>query len=184
MATPNLGIPSLISPDPQPWSNADDMDGATFQAAVLPAASAWRYSEVCNVTRARLLLLAIFYNAHASTTTGQAKVRVLASNESAQPAVADDAWVEVSIRDDAEAAAAALAGAMGTGVDISAGPLRNPLTSRGLVNLVPAAVANSDKIRHPLVFDVTVYRWLCVSVQETGDTTNRGTVTLKWSVTV
>ena len=184
MATPNLGIPSLISPDPQPWSALLDMDGAAFNAAVLPASSAWKYTEVFNVTRARLLLLAVFYNAHAATTTGQARVRLLASNELAEPAVADDSWVEVSIRDDLEGTPAALAGAMGTGVDITATELRNVLTSRGLSNLVPQALANSAKIRHPLVFDVSVYRWCCVSIQETGDTTNRGTVTPKASLTV
>lgn len=182
MAKPVAGSPRALDPDPQPWVNALDSDGAAFNAAVLPASSAWKYTEAAQVTRVRRLLVAIFYNAHASTTTGQAKVRVLGSNENLEPALADDSWVELAIRYDLEATPAALAGAMGTGVDITAGSLRAPLTSAGLVNLVPAAVANSDKIRHPLVFDIEAYRWIMVAVQETGDTTNRGTVTLKWSV--
>lgn len=184
MSAPKIGNQNSITPDPGLAQSLDDSSGTgtAFSASVLPASSAWRHSEVLPVAPARFLALQVFYAAHASTTTGQAKMQVRVSNND-RPATDDsNAWTELTVRDDLLGAAAAIAGSLSPAVE-TAGPLRNPMTVRGAVYILPAAVANSDKINVGFVFDVTGWRWAQVRMQETGDTTNRGTVTLKASLT-
>lgn len=185
MAKPRCGNQNVITANPGVAESLDDKDGAAFSAAVLPASSAFRYSEVFSVRDARFLALQVFYAAHASTTTGQALVQVRVSNEEAAPAFdASLAWSELPITDDALGTAAALAASsLGTGVWETVGPLRNKQTVRGGSFMIAPAVANSDKIDIPLVLRVEAWRWCQVRVAEVGDTTNRGTVTLKASLT-
>lgn len=184
MPQPVAGKQNVITPDPGIVQSLNDKDGAAFNAAVLPASQAWLYTEIFNVSRARLLSLFFAYNAHASTTTGQAKVRIMVSNADAAPAFGDDSWYEVQLPNDTNGTAAALVGALGTGWDATTGPLRNVRSLLGGTFLLPAAVANSDKIRQSVVVDVTAFRWCIIAVQEFVDTTNRGTVSIGASLTV
>ena len=97
------------------------------------------------------------------------------------PLFSDDSWFELPMPDDLGGTPAALVGALGTGFDATAGPLRNVRQIRGTTLLLPAAVANSDKIRQAVVLEVSAYRWVMVAVQEFGDATNRGILSIKAS---
>lgn len=183
MAKPRIGETNAITPHPAPAETLLDKDGAAF-AAALPASAAYRYSEVFSVEAARLLALQVFYAAHASTTTGQPSIQVRVSNAATQPAY-DDAtsWSELCVRDDLLGTAAAIAASgLGSAWE-TVGPVRNILTSRGTIFRPSPAVANSDKIDWAGVFDVTAWRWCQIRIAETGDTTNRGTPTVKASLT-
>lgn len=182
MSQPRVGNQNSITPDPGVAVLLTDKAGVAFSASPLPASSAWLFSEVFSVSRARFLALQAFYAAHASTTAGQARLQVRVSNEDTAPAFdAAAVWSELPLPDDALQTAAGLTGTLGTWE--TAGPFRNIARIRGHVAMLPAAVANSDKIDWAAVYDVTAWRWCQIRVQETGDTTNRGTVTLKASLT-
>ncbi len=189
MTAPKIGNQNSITPDPGVEVALTDKDGAAFNASALPASAAWLYTEGFSVACARLLVLNFFYNAHASTTTGQAKVRILVSNSvggtgpNGSPLFSADEWFEVPLPNDLNGTAAALTGALGTGFDASAGPLRNVRTILGGTFLLPAAVANSDKIRQSVTIKVDGYRWVLIAVQELVDQTNRGTVSIMASLT-
>lgn len=189
MTAPKIGNQNTITPDPGISVALADKDLAAFNASPLPASAAWLYSEGFSVAAARFLTLDFLYNAHASTTTGQAKVRILFSNSAGgtgpngSPLFSADEWFEAQLPNDLNGTAAALTGALGTGFDASAGPLRNVRTILGGTFLLPAAVANSDKIRQSVVLRVDNYRWCLVAVQELVDQTNRGTVSIMASLT-
>lgn len=184
MATPKIGNQNSITPDPGEAQTLLDKAGASF-AAVLPASAAYLYSEAFNIASARFLTLQVFYTAHASSTTGQPSIQVRVSNELAVPAYdAATSWSELSVRDDALGTPAAIAASGLASAWETVGPTRNILTSRAAIFRPAPIVANSDKLDWAGVFDVTGWRWCQVRIAETGDTTNRGTVTaLKASLT-
>jgi hypothetical protein len=182
MPQPKIGNSNAITPDPGIAVALNDKDGAAFDAAVLPASSAWRYSEVIPVQAARELALQVFYAGHASTTAGQARLQVRVSNAATPPAYdATKDWSELTLRDDATGTAAALAGSLGSAWE-SAAPLRNVLRILGLSMQMPAASGASEKTDPGIVFNDAAWRFVQIRMQETGDTTNRGTVTLKASL--
>lgn len=166
------------TPGDTKWLFDDAGTSTLFGASILPASNAWRRSEIVGVAFARTMGLWVKYDAHASTTAGYPSIVVLASSEADQPAAGDDAWFELSQRDDALGTAAALAGTLPTGADFSAGPLRNVLSVRGFTIKPMAAVGNSNKIRQMVALDITQVKWIQVMASEVGDTTNRGTLSL------
>lgn len=184
MTVPKIGNQNSITPDPGEAQTLLDKAAASF-AQVLPASSAYLYSEVFSVAAARFLALQVFYTAHASTTTGQPSIQVRVSNALAAPAYdAATSWSEIAVRDDSLGTAAAIAASGLASAWETVGPVRNILTSRATIFRPSPAVANNDKIDWAGVFDVTAWRWCQVRIAETGDTTNRGTVTaLKASLT-
>lgn len=180
MTAPKIGPQNAISDNPGVRQQLYDDAGTNtlFSASALPASGAWRASEVFNIQVARSLMLEVFYNAHASTTTGYPELLVKVSNAEEAPATGDDVWNVLSLKDDLVSGTAALTGTLPTGTDFTADPLNNAQLIRGGLFRTSPAAANSAKIREPFMFNVQGWRWCQVYAHEKGDTTNIGTLFL------
>lgn len=162
--------------------------GAPFSGAagttVLPASGAWTQSEVVPVRHLRRLVVEVFYNAHASTTTGYPQLLAMLSSAPPDsttglpPAVGDDVWALTAVTDGVVTSAALTAGTIGTGSDFTVTAEFGATDYHEQVINVKKALANSDKIRARLSFDVTDALWFMVQAREIGDTTNRGILNL------
>lgn len=151
---------------------------------VLPASGAWTQSEVIAVRHLRRLVVEVFYNAHGSTTTGYPQLLAMLSSVAPDPttglgpAVGDDVWGLTAVSDGVVTAGALAAGTIGTGSDFTVSASFGACDYREQVINCKAALANSDKLRMRLSFDVTDALWFMLQAREIGDTTNRGILNL------
>lgn len=135
----------------------------------LDAAGLYKSAGIIDVEGARFLGLELGYESHAvAGTGGLPSVIVMVSGASAQPAAADESWYPL-VASDGSLTAAALLGALPANTDFAINqfaksvqyPLNLPL---------PAATANSQKVKGAATVNVTPWRWAQVLVAEAGST--------------
>ena len=169
-------VPEVYAEAAQPW----DL-GLTANA--LAASGAQTYSDILDVARWRRLTLYIDYDPHASATAGYPKIIPFGSAAEAVPAAGDDSWYSLGV-DDGAVTAAVLTGTVPSGADWSLTPEFGWRTFRGLVLRLEASDNGSDEYRVAVTLDVTPYRWIQLATSEVGDTTNAGSLIIKYSRSV
>lgn len=164
------------------WRQLFDDAGtpALFNATPLPAAGAWRRSEILSVRGARRFGLWVFADTDATGGTGSyPQIVVLGSAADTEPAIGADSWGMLPVLTGIVAATAFGAGTLPTGADYTASPTGAMDTAAPLIVQLRATALDTDKIRiGPLAYNVELVRWVHVIAAEVGDTANACTLNL------
>ena len=164
------------------WRQMYDDAGtpALFNAAVLPAAGAWKRSEILSVRGMRRFGLWVFADSDATGGTGAIpQIVVLGSAASTEPAIGADSWAMLPVLTGVITATAFSTGTIASGADYTLTPTGAMDTAAPLIVQLRAMAADTDKIRiGPLSYNVELVRWVHVIAAEVGDTTNPVTLNL------
>ena len=153
---------------------------ALFGADALPAAGAWRRSEILSVSGFRKFGLWVFADSDATSGTGALpQIVVLGSAAEAEPAIGADSWTMLPEKTGIITATAFSSGTKPSGADYTLTPTGAMDTVAPLIVQLRAMAADTDKIRvGPLSYNVELVRWVHVIAAEVGDTSNPVTLNL------
>jgi hypothetical protein len=163
------------------WRQLYDDQGtpALFNATALPAAGAWRRSELLNVSGARLFGLWISRTIDASGGTGSyPQIAVLGSAKSTEPTAIEDSWFALPVTTGTMTSVTPT-GTLPTGSDFTLAPPWSYDVGRRFLLRLEAPANDTDASREgPYMFNVSLVRWIQIIAQEAGDTTNPETLDL------
>lgn len=135
----------------------------------LDASGLYKSAGIIDVEGARVLGLELGYESHASAGSGGLpSVIILVSGAESAPAAADESWYPL-LGSDGSLTAAALLGALPAGADFVGTQFAKSVNYPLNVPL-PAATANSQKVKGAVAISVTPWRWVQVLVAEAGST--------------
>lgn len=153
-----------------------------YASKVLEAAGAWDRSSIIDVSGARWLTLIIDYTAHASAAGGYPEIVPMRAFTAVAPAAGDATWRCFSDRDVLADSSAALTGTLPAGTDFTAGPAFSVVKMRDLLLSIAASTAGSQRKQMTVKLDVGDARFVQLMAHEKGDTTNIGTLNVKFVV--
>lgn len=171
-----------VTPVAHKGSNTTIFDSTAVTGAQTPLTANYKAGTVLDLAAAGEVALTIKYDAHASSTSNQAKFLVFVSNAATAPAITDDEWGALSTLD-ATPTDAVLSDNMPTNVDMTTSPAWGEHVLRPASFTLKAMTAGTHKQRPTLVVRARNWRWLCVLAKEEGDTTNVGTLVVQAALT-
>lgn len=141
-------------------------------------------SDIVSVEQARRLTLLVDYAAHASATDGYVVLLAMGANTRTAPALGDDDWYALPWFDTSESDADIAGGAtLPTGADYTAGPNWRSIKCGGLL-VETMRASSSEEVRQRVPLGVDDVRWVYVAAIQQGDTTNFGTLGVKYALSL
>lgn len=125
--------------------------------------------QIITTGRATYLACQIHYDADAQGTANQLELTAFVSNSDAAPAIGADEWVGYPGHD-VTPTAATQADTFPSGVDMTATPEFGRFVIRPAYWQLHAVDNATDKLRPPLILDVSKWRHIVLLAKEAGDT--------------